>query len=209
MDFAIPIGRLRDLEDVTLIIRPGSAVAVGGGPSGYDELPIPLEEAARLAAPYAEAYDEFLAKVAEALGAAYAPPQSSDITAWLEAHVRAVEALGARWAAAVDAKGPFTVRRRVARLYIPYMGSSLTATYLLYPFEGAVVSADNRGRTMAIGSAVVEWGGVVVYKAGLRTLPGAIVLAQAEPDLAPPLPRIAEAVAELAARVNSLRGTGA
>jgi len=44
---------------------------------------------------------------------------------------------------------------------------------------------------------VVEWGGVAVYRGGLRTLPGAVVLAQAEPRLAPPLEAIARAVSKL------------
>lgn len=204
MDFAIPVGRFRDLEDATLIVRPQGAVAVGRGPGGYDEVPIPLEEAKPYALPYAEAYDEFLKKIAEALGASYEPPDRSDIGRWLEAHVRAVESLGARWAKVVDSIGPFSIRRVVAKVYVPYMGSSITATYLVYPFENAVVAAENKGRTMAIGSVVVEWGGVAVYKGGLRTLPGAIVLAQAEPKLAAPLKAFAEATSELAAKVSGL-----
>ncbi|MFB6489961.1 MAG: hypothetical protein TU35_001735 [Thermoproteus sp. AZ2] len=73
MDFTIPIGRFKGLEDATLIIRPDGAVAVGRGPSGYDEVPVTLDEAAEAARPYAEAYDEFLAEAARALGGAYEP----------------------------------------------------------------------------------------------------------------------------------------
>ncbi|MFP3251570.1 MAG: hypothetical protein RXO32_07605 [Thermoproteus sp.] len=204
MDFSVPVGRFRDLEDATLIIRPEGATAVGRGPGGYDEVPVGLEEARAYAAPYVEAYDEFLRKVAEALGTSYEPPDRSNIAKWLEGHVKAVEALGARWAKVVDSVGPFAFRRAVPRVYIPYMGSSITATYLLYPFEGAVVAADNKGRTMAIGSVVVEWGGVAVYRGGLRTLPGAVVLAQAEPRIAPPLGAIAEAVSKLAESVAGI-----
>ncbi len=206
MDFTIPVGRFRDLEDATLIVRPQGALAVGRGPGGYDEVPIPLEEARPYVLPYAEAYDELLMKIAEALGASYEPPDRSDIGKWLEAHARAVESLGAKWAKVVDSVGPFAFRRVVAKVYVPYMGSSITATYLIYPFENAVVSADNKGRTMAIGSVVVEWGGVAVYKGGLRTLPGALVLAQAEPKLAPPLEAFAEALSELVAKAARLAG---
>lgn len=209
MDFAIPVGKFRELEDATLIVRPQGALAVGRGPGGYDEMPISLDEASPYVLPYAEAYDEFLRRVAEALGAGYEPPDRSNIGKWLEAHVRAVESLGAKWAKVVDSVGPFVVRRVVAKVYVPYMGSSLTATYIVYPFENAVVSADNKGKTMAIGSVVVEWGGVAVYKGGLRTLPGALVLAQAEPKLAPPLEAFARALSELVDKVLRLAGLGA
>ncbi|MGC8582934.1 MAG: hypothetical protein ACP5KY_03605 [Thermoproteus sp.] len=204
MDFSVPVGRFRELEDATLIVRPDGAIVVGKGPGGYDEVPVSLEEARPYVVPYAEAYDEFLRKVAEALGAGYEPPDRSDVGKWLEGHVKAVEALGAKWAKVVDSVGPFSIRRVVQRVYVPYMGSSITATYLLYPFENAVVAADNKGRTMAIGSVVVEWGGVAVYRGGLRTLPGAVVLAQAEPKLAPPLRAFADALSELVARVSGL-----
>nr|KJR74373.1 MAG: hypothetical protein TU35_00660 [Thermoproteus sp. AZ2] len=203
MDFTIPIGRFKGLEDATLIIRPDGAVAVGRGPSGYDEVPVTLDEAAEAARPYAEAYDEFLAEAARALGGAY-EPAAGGIAAWLTAHVRAVEALGAKWARVIDSRGPFSIRRSAPKIYIPYMGSSITATYVKYPYENAVVVAENVGRAVAIGSVVVEWGGVGVYKGGLRTLPGAAVLAQAAPELAPPLPAIAEAVARLALRISQI-----
>jgi hypothetical protein len=58
---------------------------------------------------------------------------------------------------------------------------------------------------MAIGSVVVEWGGVAVYRGGLRTLPGAVVLAQAEPRLAPPLEAIARAVSKLVESAAAVR----
>ncbi|MEL9990233.1 MAG: hypothetical protein QXP98_02235 [Thermoproteus sp.] len=208
MDFSIPIGRLRGLEDATLIVRPEGALVVGRGPGGYDEVPLSLEEAKPHVLPYAEAYDAFLVEVARALGADYEPPDRADLGKWLEGHVRGLEALGAKWAKIIDSKGPFAIRRVVPKLYVPYMGSSLTATYLIYPYEGAVVSAENKGRTMAIGSVVVEWGGVAVHKAGLRTLPGAVLLAQAAPELAEPLGAIREALSALVERIASLSAVG-
>lgn len=204
VDLAVPIGRFKTLEDATLIVRPEGALAVGKGPGGYEEIPVSLEEVAPYVSPYADAYDEFLGRVAEALGERYSPQDKSAVDKWLEAHIKAVETLGAKWARIVDSLGPFAFRRVVPKVYVPYMGSSITATYLIYPFENSLVSADNKGRTMAIGSVAVEWGGATVFKAGLRTLPGAIVLAQAQPGLAQPLPQILQALESLVARVSRI-----
>jgi hypothetical protein len=204
MDFSVPVGRFRDLEDATLIIRPEGATAVGRGPGGYDEVPVGLEEARAYAAPYVEAYDEFLRKVAEALGTSYEPPDRSNIAKWLEGHVKAVEALGPDGPRSWTLWGPSRSGERSQGLYTLH-GLQHNRHLPPLPLRGRGGGRDNKGRTMAIGSVVVEWGGVAVYRGGLRTLPGAVVLAQAEPRLAPPLEAIAKAVSKLAESVAGIR----
>jgi hypothetical protein len=57
---------------------------------------------------------------------------------------------------------------------------------------------------MAIGSVVVEWGGVKVASAGVRTLAGAFLLAQATPELTPVLKELRKTLEEFVARFLSI-----
>jgi hypothetical protein len=193
VEFVIPICQpWREFQEATLIVREGGALVIGRTADGFDERVVAVEEVLDVVAPYMELYDWLGSEVGGILGVEYRG-RDGDIFTWLRSHVSFIDGADAKWAKVVDGLGPFSVRRFVKRVYMPYKGHALTLTYVAYPFPDAVVAADNRGRTMAIGSVVVEWGGVKVASAGIRTLAGAFLLAQAAPELAPELKELKKA----------------
>mgnify|MGYP001770652289 CR=1 FL=1 len=204
MELVIPLcGPWGDFDDATIIVRESSALVVGRTGSEFDERAVGVEEVESVARSYMALYDWLAGEVAKVLGVEYSPA-GGGLAQWLRAHVAFIDAAGVRWAKIVDGLGPFTVRRYVKKAYMPYIGHSLTLTYVAYPYPDALIAAENRGRTMAIGSVWVEWGGVKVASAGLRTLPGALLLAQGAPELAPQLGELKKAVEEFAARFASI-----
>jgi hypothetical protein len=204
VELVVPICRpWREFQEVTLVVREGGALAVGRTEAGFEERGARLEEVEELLAPYARLYDRLAGSIARALGVEYRPG-GGGLIAWLRGHVSFLDAAGARWGRVVDSVGPFSVRRELDRVYIPYSGHALTLTYVAYPYRNAVVAAENRGRAIAIGSVVVEWGGVKVASAGLRTIAGALLLAQAAPELAPALAELRRALGEFVAEFSSM-----
>ncbi|MFN7106299.1 MAG: hypothetical protein ACK4M3_06950, partial [Pyrobaculum sp.] len=115
-----------------------------------------------------------------------------------------IDSANAKFGKLIDRVGPFTVRKSLREIYMPYSGHALTLTYVAYPYRDAVVIAENKGRVMAIGSVVVEWGGVKVASAGLRTLAGALLLAQAAPELMPELREFKKKLEEFVKRFVSI-----
>ena len=204
MEFVIPLCEpWRGFQEATVIIKEGGVLAVGRTAEGFDERPVAAEEVASLAAPYMELYDWLGSELGRVLGLEYRRA-AGDVFTWLRSHVRFIDEVGAKWGRIVDGVGPFSVRRFLRRVYMPYSGHALTLTYVAYPFPDAVVVAENRGRVMAIGSVVVEWGGVKVASAGIRTLAGAFLLAQAAPELTPELKELKKTLEGFVARFFSI-----
>ena len=204
VEFIVPLcSRWGDFEEVTFVVREGSVLAVGRTAGGFDERAVELGQVEALLRPYQELYDFLAARLAEVLGVEY-KPEGGDVFSWLRSHVAFIDAASAKWGKVVDRLGQFSVRRPVREVFMPYSGHALTLTYVAYPFQGAVVAAENKGRVMAIGSVVVEWGGVKVASAGLRTLAGAVLLAQAAPELLEELKSVKKAVEEFVARFRSI-----
>ncbi|MFN3803913.1 MAG: hypothetical protein ACK4SY_02535 [Pyrobaculum sp.] len=195
MEFIVPLCSWRDFEEVTFIVREGSVIAVGRTAAGFDERVIDVGEIATILAPYMELYDTLAAGLAEVLTVEYRP-ESREVYSWLKHHVRFIDSASAKFGKLIDKVGPFTVRKFLQAVYMPYSGHALTLTYVAYPYRDAVVVAENRGRVMAIGSVLVEWGGVKVASAGIRTLAGALLLAQAAPELMPELREIRKKLEE-------------
>lgn len=204
MEFVIPICQpWGGFQEATVIIREGGVLAVGKTAEGFDERSIAVEEVVDLVVPYMELYDWLGFEVGRILGLGYSRT-AGDLFAWLRSHVAFIDEASAKWGRVVDGVGPFSVRRLLRRVYMPYSGHALTLTYVAYPFPDAVVAAENRGKTMAIGSVVVEWGGMKVASAGIRTLAGAFLLAQAAPELTPELKELRETLEEFVARFLSI-----
>ena len=204
MEFVIPICQpWGGFQEATVIIREGGVLAVGKTAEGYDERSIAVEEVVDLVAPYMELYDWLGFEAGRILGLGYSRT-AGDLFDWLSSHVAFIDEASAKWGRVVDGVGPFSVRRLLRRVYMPYSGHALTLTYVAYPFPDAVVAAENRGKTMAIGSVVVEWGGMKVASAGIRTLAGAFLLAQAAPELTPELKELRKTLEEFVARFLSI-----
>ncbi|MEZ0319704.1 MAG: hypothetical protein ABWK05_06925 [Pyrobaculum sp.] len=204
MEFIVPLcSRWEDFEEATFVVREGAVLAVGRTPGGFDERVVELGSVAAFLKPYQEIYDFLASELGRAFGVDYRPDYG-DVFSWLRSHVSFIDAVGARWGRTVDRLGPFSVRRLVKEVYMPYSGHALTLTYVAYPFQNAVVAAENKGRAMAIGSVVVEWGGVKVASAGLRTLAGAVLLAQAASELLEELRSVKKAVEEFVARFRAI-----
>ncbi len=204
MEFVIPICQpWGGFQEATVIIREGGVLAVGKTAEGYDERSIAVEEVVDLVVPYMELYDWLGFEVGRILGLGYSRT-AGDLFDWLRSHVAFIDEASAKWGRVVDGVGSFSVRRLLRRVYMPYSGHALTLTYVAYPFPDAVVAAENRGKTMAIGSVVVEWGGVKVASAGIRTLAGAFLLAQAAPELTPELKELRKTLEEFVARFLSI-----
>lgn len=206
VELIVPLcGPWRDFQEVTFIAREGRVVAVGKTREGYDERAVAPEEVSDILKPYLELYDWLGSEVGRALGVEYARG-GGDLFSWLRSHVEFVDVAGARWGRAIDGVGPFSVRRFLRRVYMPYSGHSLTLSYVAFPFPDAVVHAENKARVMAVGSVVVEWGGVRVASAGIRTLAGAFLLAQAAPELLPLLGELKRALEEFVGRFYGVSG---
>jgi hypothetical protein len=204
VEFVIPLCQpWHGFQEATVVVREGGVLAVGRTAEGFDERPIAAEDVVGLVAPYMELYDWLGFEVGRILGLGYSPI-AGDLFTWLRSHVAFIDEASARWGRVVDGVGPFSVRRFLRRVYMPYSGHALTLTYVAYPFPDAVVAAESRGRTMAIGSVVVEWGGVKVASAGVRTLAGALLLAQATPELTPVLKELRKTLEEFVARFLSI-----
>jgi len=173
-----------EFQEATIIIRENVVVAVGRTAGGFDERVIDSPEALEpLIRPYLELYDYLGAEIGRVLSLDYPPGERGDVFTWLRNHVSFIDAANGRWGRLADKLGPFSVRKPVKKVYMPYSGHALTLTYVAYPFEDAIVAAENKGKVMAIGSVAVEWGGVRVASAGIRTIAGALLLAQAAPEL--------------------------
>jgi hypothetical protein len=203
VEFVVPLCRpWRDFQEATIIVKEGGALVVGRTGEGFDERSIAVEDVEDLVTPYVRLYDWLGAEAGRVLGVEYRGA-AGGVLEWLRAHISFIDAAGARWGRLIDGVGPFSVRRFLKRVYMPYSGHALTLTYVAYPFPDAVVAAENKGRTMAIGSVVVEWGGVRVASAGLRTLAGAFLLAQAAPELLPELKELKKILEEFVTRFVS------
>lgn len=204
MDLVVPLcGPWGDFLDVTFIVREGGCVAVGRTDGGFDERVVDLEEVAGIIAPYLDLYDSLASDIGAALGVSYVP-ERSDVVSWLRRHVEFIDAAGAKWGRLIDRVGPFTVKKLLRSVYMPYIGHTLSLTYVAYPYPDAVVYAENKGRVMAIGSVVVEWGGVKVASVGIRTLSGALLLAQASPELLPVLEELKKALSRFVESFGSI-----
>lgn len=189
----------REFQEVTFIIRDGETLAVGRTAEGYDERSISVEEVVDIVKPYMELYDWLGSEIGKVLDVEYVPGKG-DIYTWLKSHISFIDTASVKWGKVVDRVGPFSLRRYLKKVYMPYSGHALTLTYVAYPYPDAVVAAENKGRVMAIGSVVVEWGGVKVASAGIRTVAGALLLAQAASELTPELKELKKALEEFVAR---------
>lgn len=204
MEMVVPIcGPWDVFEDVTIIIKESLVLAVGKTQAGFEERVVEINDVLDLVTPYVNLYDYFAKKIGEALGVSYDVEQR-DIVDWLRGHVAFIDLASAKWGKLIDKVGPFSVRKMLKRVYMPYIGHTLSLTYVAYPYPDAVVYAENKGRVMAIGSVVVEWGGVRVATAGIRTLPGALLLAQASPNLMPTLENLKKALEEFINNFTSI-----
>ncbi|MEM0483883.1 MAG: hypothetical protein QW434_04175 [Pyrobaculum sp.] len=204
MEFVVPLcAQWREFEEATLIVRGETSIVVGHVGSEFDERIIATQEVEELLRPYVDLYNWLGEEVARVFGVEY-KREAGGLPLWLRGHVGFIDAVGAKWGRVVDKIGPFSVRRHVKKAYLPYLGHSLTLTYVAYPYPDAIIVAENKGRTMAIGSVVVEWGGVKVASAGLRTLAGALLLAQAAPELAPELGELKKILEEFVNRFYSI-----
>ncbi|AET34171.1 hypothetical protein [Pyrobaculum ferrireducens] len=204
MELVVPLcGTWREFQEATLIVRESVVTVVGRVGDSFDERVVDVGDVADVVRPYVELYDWFASEVGRVLGVEYGP-DSAGLFQWLRSHVAFIVSANARWGRLVDGVGPFSVRRFVKRVYMPYIGHSLTLTYVAYPYPDAIVAAENKGRTMAIGSVVVEWGGVKVASAGVRTLAGALLLAQAAPELRPELGELKKALEGFVERFRAI-----
>lgn len=209
MELVAPIGSWLGMEEVVVIIRKGLVMLVGRRGEDYVERIIDVGELPKKVLKVAEAYDEFLSSFAEAVGSVYEPQPISNILEWLVRHGRALERLNAEWGHVIDRVGPFSIDALLSEVYIPYIGSSATATYLVTPYRDTRVRAENRGRSMAIGSVEVVWQGSTVVKVGIRTVGGATLISQASPDLHPSLEKVRLAVTSLVDRVRLIAQSNA
>lgn len=203
MELVAPIGPWLDMEEVVVTVRKGFAMVVGRRGEDYVERLIDVGEVPEKVLRVAEAYDEFLHSFAKAIGSNYEPQKVSDVSEWLDRHGKALERLNSEWGRVIDKVGPFSVDASLSEVYIPYIGMSATATYLVTPYRDARVRAENRGRSMAIGSVEVLWQDSTVVKVGIRTVSGAVILSQASPSLHPSLEKIRDALAGL---VETIKG---
>ena len=196
MELVAPIGSWGGFDEVVVTVRKGLALMVARRGDDYIEKVISLSEVPDKVLEVARAYNELLASIAEALNAHVDLPSPSlgNISEWLDSYSDAMNRLNSLWGREVDRVGPFRVEKLLDVVYIPYIGSSATATYVIQPFRHAIVRAENRGRSMALGSVEVVWQESTVVKAGIRTVAGAVLLAQAEPSLHRALPAMRSAV---------------
>jgi len=203
VEFSAPLCSLWDLDDVVVILKENSAIVAGRGRGGFEERYLKPEEVEPYVRQYVDLYDKFLSKIAEIIGSKY-EKRAGNIVEWLKSHVDALNRMSAKWGKLADALGPFSLSRRVDAVYVPYVGLSITANYVAYPFPDAVIHAENRGETMAIGSVVVKWGGSTVIKVGIRTIAGAILLSQADAGLSQELGAINRALGEFVEEFKSI-----
>ena len=206
MELVAPIGAWGEFDEVVVTVRKGSALLVARRGEEYVERPIPLSELPDKVFLVIDAYSELIRAIADALGTTINLAQlgREDLGTWLESYGAALNKLSSVWGKEVDKVGPFKVDKELDTVYVPFMGASATATYVLQPFRNAVIRAENKGRSMALGSVEVVWQGSTVVKVGIRTVAGAALLSQGEPSLHNSLPRIKLAVEHLANRLREI-----
>ncbi|RFA94325.1 hypothetical protein [Pyrobaculum aerophilum] len=204
MELVVPLcAPWRDFQEATIIVKGEAATVIGRVGSEFDERIVAAQEVEEALRPYVDLYDWLGAGISRVFGVEY-KREARGLPLWLKSHVEFIDAVNAKWGRIVDKIGPFSVRRYVKKAYLPYIGHSLTLTYVAYPYPDAIIVAENKGKTMAIGSVIVEWGGVKVASAGIRTLSGALLLAQAAPELAPELGELKKILEEFVNRFYSI-----
>ncbi len=202
VEFVIPLCDWGEFQEATIVVKRDGIYVMGRAGDEFREMSIDVEGVYPALAPYVKLYDALASSIAKVLDLTY--ESSGDIYTWLRRHVEFIDAASAKFGKLIDKVGLFTVRRHVKTLYIPYSGHTLTLTYVAYPYRDALVTAENKGRVMAIGSVIIEWGGVKVASAGVRTLAGALLLAQAAPELMPQLQQFKNTLEEFVNKFRSI-----
>lgn len=203
VEFVIPLCNWREFQEATIVVKRDSIYVIGRASDGFKEVSTDVEEVYPTLTPYMELYDAFASNISTVLDLTH-EVGLRDVYTWLKRQVEFIDRANVKFGKLIDRVGPFTVRKHVKILYMPYSGHTLTLTYVAYPYHNAVVIAENKGRVMAIGSVIVEWGGVKVASAGIRTLAGALLLAQATPELMPQLQELKKALEEFVNKFKSI-----